>query len=199
MTNKCLDIASIVNLQLNNINYWKANSIKITQENFLKLVEENHAHNFQIWHAEDRARRNDRGFEFVYLAKREIDDYNQRRNDLIEMMDAWLFQHLNPASPKVCPVHSETPGMIIDRLSILALKIYHMHQQSERIEVDEEHRQVCHQKWTIFCDQHKQLVDCLEKLIEEINFKQRTFSLYYQYKMYNSPNLNPELYNSNIA
>ena len=133
----------IATLQRESIISWKRSGIILTQEDFFKLVEENHAFNYQLWHAEDRARRDDLGFEFVYKAKREIDHYNQQRNNRMEAMDDWLFQELQPALPSTCPVHSETPGMMIDRLSILALKTYHMALQLERIDVDVNHHQTC--------------------------------------------------------
>lgn len=165
------------------------------QAGFLRLVEENHAFNFQLWHAEDRARRNDRGYEFVYHAKREIDAFNQQRNNLMEIMDSWIVHHLNPAKPGAnCPTHSETPGMMIDRLSIMALKAYHMSLQVLREDVDEAHRQQCQEKLTTIQAQKKQLHQCLLDLSQEIRAQRRTFIIYHQFKMYNDPKLNPELY-----
>ena len=124
--------AEIASLQRECIINWKKTDVKLQQNDFLKIVEENHAFNYQLWHAEDRARRDDLGFEFVYHAKREIDHCNQQRNNRMEAMDEWLFHQLQPASHIECPVHSETPGMMIDRLSIMALKAYHMALQIER-------------------------------------------------------------------
>jgi hypothetical protein len=76
---------------------------------------------FDLWHEEDIARRDDLPAERIRMAKRTIDRINQRRNDFIELIDSELQDFLNPAQSG-CPQHSETPGMIIDRLSILALK-----------------------------------------------------------------------------
>jgi Protein of unknown function (DUF4254) len=180
-------VAVIANLQHDSIIRWKSKGIVLVQQNFLALVEENHAFNYRLWHAEDRARCNDKGFEFVFHAKREIDYCNQQRNDRMERMDEWLFNSLQPANPACCPVHSETPGMMIDRLSILALKAYHMLLQTERSEVDEAHRQSCRQKWQTIVAQQNQLVDCLQQLINEVNAKIRTFRVYHQFKMYNNP------------
>lgn len=160
-----------------------------------ELIEANHAANTQLWRAEDRARREDCGFEFVYQAKREIDGLNQRRNDQVERIDEWLYTHYSPASPEVCPVHSETPGMMIDRLSILSLKIFHMAQQSLRSDVEAQHRERCQEKNTILCAQRSRLQHCLVQLLKEIQQKTRTYLVYRQYKMYNDPTLNPELYN----
>jgi hypothetical protein len=134
------------------------------------------------------------GFEFVYQAKRQIDRFNQARNNCMEAMDEWLFHTLQPAQPEHCPVNSESPGMIIDRLSILALKSYHMGLQTKREEASEEHRQQCNQKLAIIHQQLDQLSACLDQLLTEIRNKTRTFRVYHQFKMYNDPALNPELY-----
>lgn len=187
-------IESIKQLHHNRIIEWKQQGINTREQGFLGLVEQNHAFNYQLWHAEDRARREDMGFEFVYKAKREIDYCNQQRNDRMEAMDQSLYQQLEPAAPDACPVHSETPGMMIDRLSILALKAYHMQIQTERTDVEESHRQTCQRKLqTIHAQQH-QLLACLSQLLDDVNNKQRTFRVYHQFKMYNDPKLNPEIY-----
>ncbi len=171
------------------------NSQKITKYNhFLEIVEENHAFNYLLWHAEDRARREDKGFEFVYQAKREIDHYNQQRNNRMEAMDEWLFIELQPSNNALCKVHSESPGMMIDRLSILALKAYHMKLQTERLDVDQEHIQLCQTKLHTINAQKKQLQECLHLLLIAINEKTETFKIYHQFKMYNDLKLNPELY-----
>lgn len=189
-----VQVKQIANLQREAIVRWKTNGLQLNQEGFLALVEENHAFNFQLWQAEDRARRDDKGYEFVYQAKREIDHCNQQRNNRMEAIDGWLFEALEPASPQTCPVHSETPGMMIDRLSILALKVYHMDLQQKREDVDEDHRQSCERKLQTLLIQRDQLIDCLQQLIDEIKTKTRTFRVYHQFKMYNDPKLNPELY-----
>jgi hypothetical protein len=186
--------AEITRLQDDAIVNWKANGIQFTQQEFLSVVEQNHAFNYQLWLAEDRARRDDKGHEFVYLAKREIDHCNQQRNNFMETMDLWLSDELKPALPSICPVHSETPGMMIDRLSILALKAYHMALQVDRPEVSHEHRETCKQKLNIIMQQRQQLERCLDALIDEVRHKTRTFRVYHQFKMYNDPALNPELY-----
>lgn len=189
-----IQISEIAALHRDCLLQWKAHGLSLTQENFLALVEQNHAFNYQLWHAEDRARRDDKGHEFVYLAKREIDHCNQQRNNRMEAMDEWLFNQLQPAQPGHCPVHSETPGMMIDRLSILALKSYHMGLQVLREEVDEAHRLNCQAKSETIKAQQQQLLDCLAIFISEISDKKRTFRVYHQFKMYNDPNLNPQLY-----
>ena len=186
-------VTAISSLHTESIILWKATAVNLKEQDFLKLVEENHAFNFQLWHAEDRARCDDRGFEFVYQAKREIDHCNQQRNNRMEAMDEWLFLYFKPASVTECPIHSETPGMMIDRLSILALKAYHMGLQTKRMEVDEAHRQRCRQKLSVILEQQRQLQQCLLILFEEFLSKKRTFRVYHQFKMYNDASLNPLL------
>ena len=187
-------VSEIAVLHSDSIINWKKDGVNLNCDNFFRLAEENHAFNYQLWHAEDRARRDDAGYEFVYHAKREIDKHNQQRNNRMEMMDEWLFNQLQPASTTVCPVHSETPGMMVDRLSILALKAYHMMLQTTRQDVDDTHRQTCFDKLHIIKAQQKQLQTCLHDLLQEVSNKTRTFRVYHQFKMYNDPTLNPELY-----
>lgn len=192
--NQLIQSQDIGTLHKNAIIRWKATAVSLSETGFLRLVEENHAFNYQLWHAEDRARRDDMGFEFVYLAKREIDHCNQQRNNRMEAMDSWLYNSLNPADPASCPVHSETPGMMIDRLSILALKAYHMQLQVHREDVDQTHRDNCQNKLNVILAQQQQLMGCLQTLFNELINKTRTFKIYHQFKMYNDPSLNPELY-----
>ena len=187
-------VADIAAFQRDSILHWKATGVHHHQTGFLTLVEENHAFNYQLWHAEDRARREDMGFEFVYQAKREIDHCNQQRNNRMEAMDEWLFNALHPAPATTCPVHSETPGMMIDRLSILALKAYHMELQVQRTDVDPAHKKTCLIKLNTIEQQQQQLQHCLNDLLQAISNHTRTFRVYHQFKMYNDPTLNPELY-----
>lgn len=191
-----MKVSDIITLHCNAIVGWKASEVSFKASNFLALVERNHAYNYLLWHAEDKARREDKGYEFVYRAKREIDGHNQKRNDCMEAMDDYLVAELKPASYQDCPVNSETPGMMIDRLSILALKHYHMAEQTRREDVDDAHRSRCLSKLEVITEQRTQLASCLDILLREITEKTRTFRVYRQFKMYNSAELNPELYAS---
>lgn len=184
----------ITELHKQSILLWKEHGVSYQHQAFRRLVEENHAFNYKLWHAEDRARREDMGFEFVYQAKREIDGCNQQRNNRMEAMDEWLYNTLKPALPDVCPVNSESPGMIIDRLSILSLKAYHMDIQANRLDASDEHRKNCANKLAVIHEQLNQLSLCLQRLLDEVASKTRTFRVYHQFKMYNDPTLNPELY-----
>lgn len=164
-----------------------------TGEGFPRLVAENHLRNFSLWHEEDVARRDDLGFEAVYRAKRAIDRHNQERNNFIEEMDKAIVAALEPAADG-CPRNSETPGMIIDRLSILALKDYHMHEETVRADASDEHRAKCAEKLARIRRQRADLTAALDELLADVVARRRTFSVYYQFKMYNDPALNPQLY-----
>ncbi|HVZ63024.1 MAG TPA: DUF4254 domain-containing protein [Lacunisphaera sp.] len=160
---------------------------------FFRLLEENHLRNFALWHEEDVARRDDLGFEAVYKAKRNIDRFNQERNNFAEEMDKAIVAALRPAESG-CPRNSETPGMMIDRLSILALKEYHMHEETLRADASAEHKQKCAEKLARIRRQRADLTGCLADLFADVAAGRRTFSVYYQFKMYNDPALNPQLY-----
>jgi hypothetical protein len=187
-------LEEIQDLHQNAILRWHNGPVQIQNEGLLQLVEENHAFNFQLWQAEDRARREDKGHSFVYQAKRAIDHFNQQRNNRMEAVDEFLATTITLSAKESCPVHSETPGMIIDRLSILSLKSYYMTAQTTRDSADEAHRQLCAQKLCILQAQHSQLSQCLRQLLQDLVLQTRTFRRYHQLKMYNDPSLNPELY-----
>jgi hypothetical protein len=164
-----------------------------TGDGFYRLLEENHLRNFSLWHEEDVARRDDLGFEAVYKAKRNIDRFNQERNDFAEKMDKEFVAELKPRESGV-PRISETPGMIVDRLSILALKEFHMHEETVRADASPAHREKCAEKLARIQRQRADLTSALADLIADAAAGRRTFSVYYQFKMYNDPALNPQLY-----
>ena len=159
-----------------------------------RLVGENHRHNFLLWHEEDIARRDDLGSERVHQAKRAIDRHNQQRNNVIEEIDQALVAALRPPADENCPRNSETPGMIIDRLSILALKEYHMREESLREDAGPAHRAACAAKLERLVRQRDDLTRALDELLRAVVAGTRTFAVYYQFKIYNDPALNPQLY-----
>lgn len=162
-------------------------------EGFFRLLEENHLRNFSLWHEEDVARRDDLGFEAIYKAKRNIDRFNQERNNFAEEMDKAIVAALKPRE-EGCPRNSETPGMIIDRLSILALKEFHMHEETVRPDASAAHQEKCAEKLARIRRQRGDLTSALAELLADVAAGRRTFSVYYQFKMYNDPALNPQLY-----
>lgn len=184
---------SIASLQRHLVATWHASTPTASGEGLLRLVAENHLRNFLLWHEEDIARRDDLGSDKVRDAKRAIDRYNQQRNDFMEQMDDSFVELLAPRDSG-CPCHSETPGMIVDRLSIFALKEYHMREESLRSDAAGSHRNACEKKLAQIERQHANLVACLVELIDDIIAGRRTFRLFRQFKMYNDPALNPQLY-----
>jgi len=175
---------------------WHLESPDASGTEFLQLVEENHLRNFQLWHEEDIARRDDLGSERVHQAKRAIDRFNQQRNNFIEEMDKVLVAALQPKEAGV-PRNSETPGMMIDRLSILSLKEFHMNEEAVREDASENHRATCGEKLARIIRQRADLTQCLGDLLTEVASGTKTFAVYYQFKMYNDPALNPQLYLAN--
>ena len=172
---------------------WHQTAPTASGDGLLRLLEENHLRNFSLWHEEDVARRDDLGFEAIYRAKRNIDRFNQERNNFAEQMDQAIAAELQPRESG-CPRNSETPGMMIDRLSILALKEFHMHEETVRPDASAEHRAKCAEKLARIRRQRDALTACLGELLAEVAAGRRTFSVYFQFKMYNDPALNPQLY-----
>ena len=164
-----------------------------TPELFLQLVEAQHRANFDLWHEEDKARDTDANDADIARVKHSIDAINQRRNDLVEALDRILLAAA-PQQSSSAPLNSETPGLIIDRLSILALKLYHTGEESQRASATEAHRQKNRDRLDLLTEQRTDLAACLDTLWAEVQRGTRRFKLYRQLKMYNDPELNPVLY-----
>lgn len=158
-------------------------------------IEANHRCNTLLWEEEDQARRRDAPAAAIAQNKRRIDGYNQRRNDAVEAIDECLLSRLAPVVPAPSArLSSETAGAMIDRLSILALKIHHMGLQACRRDAAAEHRRACAQKHARLVEQRADLGACLDRLLAEAVRGESYFKLYRQFKMYNDPSLNPYLY-----
>jgi len=163
---------------------------------FLVLVARHHRANFDLWHIEDEARRPGATDAEIADVKRRIDRTNQLRNDVAEQLDETLLQHLagrNLPTP-VAPLHSESPGLMVDRLSILALKIYHTREETLRSDAPTAHRERNRSRLSILEEQRADLAACLDRLWAETLAGARRFKLYRQLKMYNDPFLNPAIY-----
>jgi Protein of unknown function (DUF4254) len=160
---------------------------------FAELLLRQHRANFDLWHEEDKARDPSATDAEITRVKHAIDHLNQQRNDLAEQMDAWLIASIPPQNP-AAPLHSETPGLIIDRLSILALKIFHTREEANRASATEQHRQRNQARLLLLQEQRADLAGCLDALWGDIQHGERRFKLYRQLKMYNDPDLNPSVY-----
>ena len=160
------------------------------------LIRAQHRANFDLWHEEDKARDPGATDAGIATVKRAIDKLNQRRNDLVEQIDALLLKELRTIfeSNPEAPLHSETPGLMIDRLSILALKIFHTREEAERMTATEGHRQKNRRRLALLEEQRSDLAAALGSLRSEMLAGTRRFKLYRQMKMYNDPELNPAIY-----
>jgi hypothetical protein len=152
-----------------------------------------HRANFDLWHQEDNARNPDAAADVIADVKHAIDRLNQRRNDLVEQIDCMLLNEAGPQNERA-PLHSESPGLIVDRLSILALKIYHTAEEVQRISATDAHRRRNNDRLKVLTQQRADLAQCLDELWSEVLAGRRRFRLYRQMKMYNDPELNPVLY-----
>lgn len=162
-------------------------------EDLVAVVIENHRANFDLWHEEDQARDPEASDSEIARVKRAIDRINQRRNDVVEIMDDLLLRSVPPGGDDA-PLHSETPGMMIDRMSILALKIYHTREQAMREDATEAHRQKSSGRLAVLEQQRGDLAGCLAQLWREVMAGTRRFRMYRQMKMYNDPEMNPAIY-----
>jgi len=167
-------------------------AVETSADGLMALAIGQHRANFELWHEEDKARVPGVPDAEIVRAKRAIDSLNQRRNDLMEKMDMWLIDRLD--QDIAAPLHSETPGLMIDRLSILALKIYHTREESRRASASEEHRSKNAERLILLEEQRDDLAGCLDALWAEVLEGRRRFKLYRQMKMYNDPELNPAVY-----
>jgi len=158
-------------------------------------IAENHRNNRLLWDEEDQARRVDVGDTAIAANKRAIDGYNQRRNDAIERIDEALLARLAGVAPASDAWHnSETAGAMIDRLSILSLKIHHMRLQTRRDDASAEHVAACKEKLARLSLQRDDLARCLDTLLARAAEGRAFWRVYRQFKMYNDPTLNPYLY-----
>ncbi len=163
---------------------------------FERAVETLHRANFELWHEEDKARDLQAGDAAVAAAKRAIDRINQQRNDQAEQCDTLLLEWLAPKQlPKAeAELHSETPGMMLDRLSILTLKRYHTMEEMQRTSAPEGHGERNRQRLAILQAQRDDLAECFDRLWQQVLRGKVGFQTYRQLKMYNDPELNPVLY-----
>lgn len=147
------------------------------------------------WHLEDIIRDPHIKPTDALALKRRIDKSNQDRTDLVERIDSYFLSMYG--SVKVLPdatINTESPAWAIDRLSILALKIYHMQEQVNRNDATDAHRALCQQKLNVLLEQQKDLSAAIDQLLNDIAGGRKYMKVYKQMKMYNDPSTNPILY-----
>ncbi|HEV6964761.1 MULTISPECIES: DUF4254 domain-containing protein [Roseateles] len=166
----------------------------------------NHFHNRSLWAQEDLARRTQAPDAEIVANKRAIDRHNQARNDAIERIDEFLLSALGLVDPSTLAtalprstvpagarLNSETAGSMLDRISILGLKIAAMREQTLRRDVDDAHRQACSERLQRLVQQRADLGACYDELLADSRAGRAYFKVYRQFKMYNDPRLNPAL------
>lgn len=150
------------------------------------------------WHMEDVVRNPEIVPQEALMWKRRIDQSNQDRTDMVEYIDSYFLNKYASIRPhSSARVNTESPAWAVDRLSILALKIYHMQQESVRESSDVAHREACLQKLRVLEEQRADLSTSIDQLLLDIEAGQKKMKVYKQMKMYNDPSLNPVLYASN--
>jgi len=148
------------------------------------------------WHFEDIIRLPEINPAEALVLKRRIDKSNQDRTDRVEMIDDVFLDQFKDVKPKAgARINSETPAWLLDRMSILMLKIYHMKEQTLRTDASAEHIAKCKMKLDILMEQKTDMQLAFDELVEDINTGARRFKVYRQMKMYNDASLNPVLYN----
>lgn len=166
----------------------------------------NHFHNRCLWAQEDLARRTLAADAEIVANKRAIDRHNQARNDAVERIDEFLLGALRLVDPETLAsalprstvqggvrLNSETAGSMLDRLSILGLKIAAMREQTLRSDVDDAHRRLCTERLQQLTQQRADLGHCYDELLADARAGRAYFKVYRQFKMYNDPRLNPAL------
>ena len=146
------------------------------------------------WHYEDLIRDPDIDPVAALALKRKIDASNQGRTDLVEYIDSYFLQKYASVDVKeTATINTESPAWAIDRLSILALKIYHMKEEAEREDASQEHRNACSEKLSVLLEQRKDLSAAIDQLLNDIETGDKYMKVYKQMKMYNDEALNPVL------
>ena len=149
------------------------------------------------WHFEDIIRDPQIDPVAALTLKRRIDASNQERTDMVEYIDSYFLQKYSDVQPKNgAKINSESPAWAFDRLSILALKIFHMQEEANRTEASQEHRDKCQEKLNILLEQRSDLSTAIDDLLADIESGDKFMKVYKQMKMYNDDELNPVLYQS---
>ena len=190
-----IDIISFHDKRLVDESWPVRRELEFTNSNSIfEFIEANHFYNTMLWNEEDLARRKKVSDSEIAKNKRFIDTFNQNRNDYIEKIDHYILKTISHIPSINAKQNSETLGAMTDRLSILSLKIFHMSLQTQRTEVTESHIFSCSEKLKTLKEQRYDLCRCFDELFNDCLNGSRYFKQYKQFKMYNDPNLNPQIY-----
>lgn len=192
-----LDVEELRQMHEFLVDRWHQQEVDNPYDGIQAIVCQQHAFNFLLWHEEDIARSPNVGDEKIAAVKRAIDGYNQNRNDWIEKIDDavtdWLGE-IGMEADEAAPLNTETPGSAVDRLSIMSLRLYHLHEQIERTDVEPAHIESVQHKIAVCRLQQADLSQSLQELLDDIRCGRKRHRTYRQFKMYNDPALNPYLY-----
>ena len=169
-------------------NHYENNSLEqiLYDKNWIDTVQ---------WHLEDIIRDENIDPVKALEIKRRIDASNQKRTDLVEFIDSWFLNKYKNTTPNAdAKINTETPAWAVDRLSILALKVYHMDLEANRTSASDEHREKCQMKLNTLLEQKKDLSSAIDQLLNDIENGLVKIKTYKQMKMYNDETLNPVLY-----
>lgn len=192
-----ISIEAVTNLHRDCVARWHEQAIANPYEGFLAAVCEQLSYNFRLWHEEDKARSPTANDAEIAQVKRAIDKLNQQRNDWIEKLDDWITEELSRnrvAAPADARQNTETLGSTIDRLAILALRLFHLAEQRDRPDATAEHREGVTRKMAIALAQHDDLSRAAQQLADDLFAGRKRHKTYRQLKMYNDPALNPYIY-----
>ena len=186
---KCIDnyhLTDDVDAPINNPYELKSIEFYLYLKNWIDTVQ---------WHLEDIIRNPEIEPVEALKIKRRIDKSNQDRTDLVELIDSYMLDKYKDVEVKAdATINTESPAWAIDRLSILALKIYHMRVEATREDADEQHKAGCQKKLDVLLEQRKDLSSAIDQLLADIEAGNKYMKVYKQMKMYNDPALNPVLY-----
>ena len=192
-----IDVDEVLQLHGETVVRWHQQDVDNPYDGILETICQQHSFNFLLWHEEDVARSPDVADARIAEVKRAIDRYNQQRNDWIERIDDCISRELEQQQVQTAttaPLNTETPGSVIDRLSILSLRLYHLQEQAERTDATPEHIESVQRKIAICLLQRDDLSLALRQLLDDIAYGRKRHKTYRQFKMYNDPTLNPYLY-----
>ena len=190
-------VDAVNQLHQHTVSRWHSCDPDNPYDGLLSAICQQHRFNFLLWHEEDIARSTDVSDSRIAQVKRAIDTYNQQRNDWIERVDEDLIATFAAAGiqpAENAQVNTETPGSAIDRLSIMALRVYHLDEQLTRKHVDQQHLDTVRERLDRCRVQQQDLSQSLVELLQDLLTGRKMLKVYRQMKMYNDPTLNPYLY-----
>lgn len=195
-----INISDILQLHYKTTEDWHKGKIENNYKGLLYIICEQHKQNFNLWHKEDITRSTTISDTEIANAKRSIDKLNQKRNDLIEQIDEEIINQLSNVKLLDNAVrYTEMPGSVIDRLSIMTLRIFHMNEQLSRKDISKEQYKIVKNKLAICQKQHSDLVESFTHLVNDIICGKAKLTSYKHMKMYNDKTLNPYLYKQNAV